>query len=43
MGKCKQINNSNLEYVSDVISLNIHAKDYAILPMPCFLSYMNKV
>ena len=37
MGKCKQINNSNLQYVSDVISLIIHEKNYTISLMPCFL------
>jgi len=37
MGKCKQISNSNLWYVSDVISLLIHKRNYTILPMPCFL------
>jgi len=37
MGKCKQINNSNLLYVSDVISLTIHERNYTILLMPCFL------
>jgi len=28
MGKCKQINNSKLSYVSDVISLIIHERNY---------------
>jgi len=28
IGKCKQINNSNLLYVSDVISLIIHEKSH---------------
>jgi len=37
MGKCKQINNSNSPYVSDVISLIIHEKNYAISLMLCFL------
>jgi len=37
MGKCKQINNSNLPYMSDVISLIIDERIYVILLMPCFL------
>ena len=40
MGKYKQINNSDLRYVNDVISLIIHERNYAILLlplMPCFL------
>ena len=37
MGKCKQINNSNLQYVSDVISLIIPERNYMILSLPCFL------
>jgi len=37
MGKWKQINNSNLLYVSDVISLIINERIYAISLMPFFL------
>ena len=33
MGKCKQINNSNIPYVSNVISLIIHERNYAISSM----------
>jgi len=36
-GKCKQLNNSNLPYVSDIILLNIHERNYAISSMLCFL------
>ena len=31
MEKCKQINNSNSPYVSEIISLIIHERNYAIL------------
>jgi len=36
MGYYKQINNSNLLYVSDVVSLIIHERNYAISSMTCF-------
>jgi len=37
MGKCKQINNSNLLYMSDITSLIIHERNYVISLMPRFL------
>jgi len=36
MGKCKQINNSNLPYVSDIISLIIHKRNCTISSMLCW-------
>jgi len=31
----------SLQYVSDVISLIIHERNYTLLLMPCFLAYLN--
>ena len=36
-GKCKQINYSNLPYLSDVMSLIVLERNYAIFSMPCYL------
>jgi len=41
MGKCKQINNSNLPYVSDVISLMICERNYVF--HWCRASYLKSV
>ena len=38
IGKCKQINNSNLGHVSDIISLSIYERNYAISLMPCTIT-----
>ena len=34
IGKCIHINNSNSQYESEIISLNIHERNYVILPTP---------